>query len=496
MIKHNTGASCNELLRRLPSVDELLRHAMRDAGDWVTLEGHRRVVTALRHALQEARAMIRAGAGLPDDTELLATARAYLESHARAQLLPVINATGVIVHTNLGRAVLSRAAIQAMDEVAAGYSMLEFDLEQGTRGRRGEAVEQLVCELTGAEAALVVNNCAGATLLMLSAIAHGTAVVISRGQLVEIGGGFRIPDILRQSGAQLLEVGTTNRTRLADYEQAILERRRSAGGDRLPVGAVLRVHASNFKMVGFTEQVEVGELVTLTRKLSEQAGEGMSNALIPVLDDVGSGALIDMSQFGLSREPMPQDSVRAGAAIVTFSGDKLLGGPQAGILAGRRASIEKCRRHPLARALRADKLTLAGLGATLLHYARGEAVREVPVLRMIALPAAEIATRARRVMADLAGVLDAHGVRAELIAGQSTVGGGSLPGETLPTWLIALSGNAPDALAKRLRRAPTPVIARIQNERVMLDLRTVQDDQALTRAIVEALAPSSASSLT
>jgi len=467
----------NTLYRQLPGVDELLR----EAPDWVAEEGRRRVVDALRRALDAARASIAAGRPAPTRAELLAAARAHLASSGVNRQAPVvINATGVILHTNLGRALLSPAARQAMADVAASYSALEFDLDSGARGRRGEPVERLVCELTGAEAALIVNNCAGATLLMLSAIARGAAVVISRGQLVEIGGGFRIPDILRQSGAELLEVGTTNRTRLSDYEQAILDRQRSATDARPPVGAMLRVHSSNFRMIGFTEEVSVADLVSLAQRMAAQS---KIPAPIPVLDDIGSGALMDMSRFGLTREPMPQDSVRAGAAVVTFSGDKLLGGPQAGVMAGRRAFIEQCRRHPLARAMRADKFTLAALNATLLHYARGEAVREVPVLRTIAASPAEIEARAQRVMAELAGWFEARGICAALLAGHSTVGGGSLPGETLPTWLIALTADDAEHLAARLRRASPPVIARIQDGRVLLDLRTVQDDSALIAAL-------------
>ena len=475
----------NALYRQLPSVDDLLQ----DAPDWVAAEGRQQVVSALRLALDEARASIRAGGPIPARPDLIASARAHLDSSVvRRPSSVVINATGVILHTNLGRAVLSRAAQQAMADVAADYTALEFDLGSGERGRRGEGVERLLRDLTGAEAALIVNNCASATLLMLSAIAQDTAVVISRGQLVEIGGGFRIPDILRQSGAELLEVGTTNRTRLSDYEQAIVRsqksevRSQSVAASR-PVGAILRVHSSNFKMIGFTEDVSVAELVALAGRMAQSPDGSMAQFPIPVLDDVGSGALVDMSQFGLSREPMPQDSVRAGAAVVTFSGDKLLGGPQAGLMVGQREFIERCRRHPLARAVRADKFTLAALGATLLHYARGEAVREVPVLRMIALTAGEIKARAEKVLPSLRDWFETQGIRAELVDGQSAVGGGSLPGETLPAKLIALTCDNPDELAARLRHATTPIIARIQDQRVLLDLRTVLDDSALVAAV-------------
>jgi L-seryl-tRNA(Ser) seleniumtransferase len=381
----------------------------------------------------------------------------------------IINATGVIIHTNLGRATLSVAAQEAMLAAARDYTPLEFDMHTGERGRRGEAVEKLLCDLTGAEAAVVVNNCAAATVLMLAATSAGKGVVVSRGQLVEIGGGFRVPEIMAQSGAKLIEVGTTNRTKPADYKRAIEPHPEV-------IGALLRVHSSNFKMIGFTEEVGVDELVGIAQQFP-----------IPVLDDLGSGALIDTSQFGLSREPMPQDSVKAGASIVAFSGDKLLGGPQAGIMVGQREWIEKCRRHPLARAFRADKFTLAALGATLMHYARGEAQRDVPVIRMMAMRKDEIAQRAEKVILALGVWFLAHQLRAELIDGESTVGGGSLPGETLPTTLIALSSDGETrsiaSLQTQLRAAG--VIARIKDDRVLLDLRTVLDDPLLVARLTQ-----------
>jgi L-seryl-tRNA(Ser) seleniumtransferase len=481
------SSSAAEQLRRLPGVGELLDGAQ----DLVALEGRARVVEALRRALEEARSAIRAGGDAPQAAALIAEAGRRLRADSAASSSgAVINATGVIIHTNLGRALLSTAAQQAMQAVAAHYSPLEYDLEAGQRGARGQAVEQLACDVTGAQAALVVNNCAAATVLMLSAIARGRAVVISRGQLVEIGGGFRIPDILRQSGAELVEVGTTNRTRLSDYEQAIMSRQSAVGSRQstadcrlVEVGAILRVHSSNFRMIGFTEEVPIAELVALSRAAA-QSPISNPQSPIPVLDDIGSGALVDMAQFGLSREPMPQESVQAGAAVVAFSGDKLLGGPQAGILAGRREPIEACRRHPLARAFRADKYTLAALGATMLHYARGEAAREVPVLRMIALPPDAIARRAQALALALVEWAASRGAQVEVIGGRSTVGGGSLPGETLPTWLVALTCQRPDALAAELRAAPVPIIARIQDDRVLLDPRTVLDDEALIRSVV------------
>lgn len=459
--------SVNDRLRQLPSVDKLLI----EANGLVEQEGRERVVNALRQSLEAAREAVRAGGDLPTTKEIIDQARHALQSKIQHPKSKIVNATGVIIHTNLGRAPLSVAAQEAMLAVARDYTPLEFDMHTGERGRRGEAVEKLLCDLTGAEAALVVNNCAAATVLMLAATSAGKGVIVSRGQLVEIGGGFRVPEIMAQSGAQLIEIGTTNRTKPADYRRAI-------EADPDAIGALLRVHSSNFKMIGFTEEVTVDELVNLAHQSKIQNPKSE----IPVLDDLGSGALIDTSQFGLSREPMPQDSVKAGAAIVAFSGDKLLGGPQAGLMVGQREWIEHCRRHPLARAFRADKFTLAALSATLMHYARGEAQREVPVIRMMAMRKDEVAQRAEQVLSALDSWRLAHQLRAELIDGESTVGGGSLPGETLPTTLIALTSAgsqhaAPLHLQSMLRDAG--VITRIKDDRVLLDLRTVLDDAAL-----------------
>ncbi|MCL5994652.1 MAG: L-seryl-tRNA(Sec) selenium transferase [Chloroflexi bacterium] len=472
-------------LRELPSVHNLLL----DVQDLVEVEGHARVVEAVRQTLDMAREAVRSGGSVPDRQDLIQAVRRQLYVPTVTERSALINATGVIIHTNLGRAVLSRAAQQAMLAVASDYSPLEFDTDSGERGRRGREVEQLLCKVTGAESALVVNNCAAATVLMLSAVAHGKAVVISRGQLVEIGGGFRIPEILLQSGATLVEIGTTNRTRRGDYEQALQQIDN--------IGAILRVHSSNFRIVGFTESVQIDELVEVaSRAGSERANPETEYAVpvsmsrsagpfirIPVLDDVGSGALLDTASFGLIHEPMPQESVRAGADIVTFSGDKLMGGPQAGLIVGRGDMVERCRRHPLARAFRADKYTLAALGATALHYLRGEAIREIPVWRMIALGQDDVRRRAQRCVERLDPWLQARSLRATIVAGESTVGGGSLPGETLPTALIALQGGQPAELAKQLRMATTPVITRIRDDQVLLDLRTVFDDDALIAAV-------------
>jgi L-seryl-tRNA(Ser) seleniumtransferase len=368
----------------------------------------------------------------------------------------VINATGVIIHTNLGRAPLSKRAIQAVQAVAAGYSTLEYDLEAGQRGKRDAHAERIVCDVTGAEAALVVNNNAAAVLLILTALAQGREAILSRGQLVEIGGGFRVPEVMAQSGAQLVEVGTTNRTRLADYERAI----------GVNTALLMVAHASNFKIIGFTEQPPLADLAALAHERG-----------LPLINDLGSGALLDTAPFGLAHEPTVQEALVAGCDLVAFSGDKLLGGPQAGIIVGRRDLVDLLKRHPLARAMRMDKLDLAALVATLDSYRRGAALEEIPVWRMIALPLDAIQKRARRWAKQIGA--------GRVIAGESTVGGGSLPGETLPTALLALDVPSPDAFLAALRREPTPVIARIADDRVLLDPRTVRVEE--DRAVVESL---------
>ncbi len=452
-----------ETLRHLPSVDRLLGEEAVQA--LVAAYGHRQTVEALRRVLDRVRDEVRAGADVPDAAEIATRTGALLQERLTPTLRPVINATGVIVHTNLGRAPLSQAARAAMDAAARGYSTLEYDLEAGQRGERSVHAERLLCELTGAESALVVNNNAGAVLLTLSGMAQGRGVVISRGQLVEIGGGFRVPEVMAESRARLIEVGTTNRTHLRDYERAL-----AADPD---VALILRAHHSNFRIVGFTAEPTLAELVALGHEHG-----------VPVLDDLGSGALLDTAQFGLMHEPTVQESVAAGVAAVCFSGDKLLGGPQAGIIVGKAQYVEPLKRHPLARALRADKLCLAALQATLLHYLKGEATQEVPVWRMIAMPLEEIERRARRWRRALAQA----GIRAEIVDGRSTVGGGSLPGETLPTQLVALIVDNPDALAAALRAADPPVIARIEADRLVLDPRTVpaEEERWLLRIIAEA----------
>jgi L-seryl-tRNA(Ser) seleniumtransferase len=442
---------------------------------------------AIRAELEGTRKGILAGDRCPPAEEIERAVLARLETASRGSLRQVVNATGVVVHTNLGRAPLSEEAIEAMGRAARGYTNLEYDLAAGERGDRYGHAEAPLCRLTGAEGAVVVNNNASAVMLALAALMEARPsetggspppprevgergderpeVIVSRGQLVEIGGGFRIPDVLRRSGAALVEVGTTNRTYLADYEQAITPRTR----------ILLSVHRSNFRVSGFTADATLDELVRLARERD-----------LWVVDDLGSGTLLETAPFGLGEEPTVQARVRAGADLVCFSGDKLLGGPQAGILAGRRAAIRRVKRHPLMRALRVDKVTLAGLGATLAHYERGEATSAVPVWRAIALAPEALAARARSWLAALGDA----GTGCEVRESRSAVGGGSLPEVTLPTFVLALPGRDPDALLGRLRAGDPPIVARIEAGRVVLDPRTVMpwEDEVVVRGVRAALA--------
>ncbi|MBV8715268.1 MAG: L-seryl-tRNA(Sec) selenium transferase [Chloroflexi bacterium] len=435
--------------RELPSVDRLLQD------DSLKTLPHDLVVHAAREVLDEARQATKNG-GWPhalDDLPRLVHERVVRETAPR--LKAVLNASGVVIHTNLGRAPLSRAAMQAAQDAGLGYSNLEYDLGEGERGSRHNLVTDLLKRLTGAEDGLVTNNNAAAVLLVLSALAQGREAIISRGQLVEIGGGFRIPDVMRQSGVSLVEVGTTNRTYAADFENAITPN----------TAVLLKVHASNFLQVGFIHQPTGQELVDVASRHG-----------LPLVDDLGSGALLDTTRFGLTHEPMVQTSIAAGTTLVAFSGDKLLGGPQAGIIVGRAAEIGQLRRHPLMRAIRPDKLTLAALGATLAAYVRGDAEREIPVWRMIATPSDVLRSRAEAI---------AHGLGAEVVETRSAVGGGSLPGQTQSSWAVALEANSAKALAASLRQADPPVIARIEDDRVLLDLRAIltEQDGPLERAV-------------
>jgi L-seryl-tRNA(Ser) seleniumtransferase len=378
-----------------------------------------------------------------------------LEVDSRASLVPVINATGIVIHTNLGRAPLSTAAIQAIGAVARGYSNLELDLDGGQRGHREAHATRLLGRLFPGQHGLVVNNNAAAVLLALNTFAVGKEVLISRGELVEIGGSFRIPEILERSGARLREVGTTNKTRISDYASALGP----------ATGLILRVHPSNFRIIGFTERASTSDLAALGRSRG-----------VPVVEDFGSGNLVSLASCGVGDEPTIQNALLAGVDMVTFSGDKLLGGPQAGILLGREEPVGRCLKNPLARALRVDKLTYAALEATLSSFVRGVAFEEVPVLRMLAASAAEIERRGRRLVAALRRV---EGLEFSVLAGASKVGGGAAPETEVPTSLISLrvSGESAQAVAGRLRSHDPPVVARIANDAVLLDLRTVAPEE-------------------
>ena len=437
--------------RNLPSVDSVL--AVPGVAAAAAAFDREWVVELVRRELEAARRRIRQGeeaAGLDEVARLVCKA---VEDVARAEPRRVINATGVVIHTNLGRAPLSRAAMKAAEEAAFGYSNLEISLDTGRRGSRQAQLESLLRQITGAEAAIAVNNNASALLLGLLALAAGREVIVSRAEAVEIGGGFRVPDVLRQSGATLVDVGTTNRTYLRDYEDATNE----------ATAAYLKVHASNFRVEGFTSEVDARDLAQLADRLG-----------VAALHDVGSGSLLPTSRYGLAHEPMPQESVRAGMGLVFFSGDKLLGGPQAGIVVGRRELVARLASHPLARAVRIDKLSLASLTATLAHYLKGEAEREVPVWRMISTSPDAIMERAHRWKLQLPGPYTVSETR-------SAIGGGSLPGETLPSWALMLdASNLPggaDGVMRRLRQGRPPVVARVENESVLFDPRTVGPDE-------------------
>jgi L-seryl-tRNA(Ser) seleniumtransferase len=443
--------------RSLPSVDRLLADPrLRAAG----ADGL--AVALAREALDGARARIAAGEPAPAFDAIVEEVARRIEAQLGAPLRPLINGTGVIIHTNLGRVPLAEEAIEAMTAVSRGYSNLEYDVESGARGSRHTILEPLLCRITGAEAAMAVNNNASAVLLALAALAAGKEVVVSRGQLVEIGGGFRIPDVMRQSRAKLVEVGTTNRTRIADFEEAITAK----------TAALMRVHPSNFKVTGFTESPPIEALA----QLAAERG-------VLLIDDVGSGCLLDVTKYGLPPEPTPQASVAAGADVVMFSGDKLLGGPQGGLIVGCKAALDRLKRHPLARAVRMDKASIAGLAATLRLYLEGAAEQRIPVWRMIATPLDALATRA-------AGIAAAIGSTAMVLDGRSMIGGGSLPEESLLTRVVAITaprGLNATALAARLRACD--IIARIEDDRVLLDPRTIDpaDDDRVASAAQGAL---------
>ena len=453
--------------RSLPSVDALLQTD--EVAALARGFSHDAVTMLARDVLSNARAVIKAGGGSDSNNRLsvLQLARQIVERAERAWgswPKPVVNATGVVLHTNLGRAPLSVEAASAAAASASIYSDLEFDLTAGKRGSRNAHISELISQVTGAESGIAVNNNASGVLLTLAAVVGGgsegpgkTEVIISRGEAVEIGGGFRIPDVMRQSGAKLVEVGTTNRTYASDYESAVTPN----------TAAILKVHPSNFTVEGFIHVPEFSELVEAGRKHE-----------IPVINDLGSGCLVDTRQYGLDREPMAQESVADGAALTLFSGDKLLGGPQAGLIAGEKRWVDLVSKHPLARAVRIDKMTLSAIAATLVSYLKGTHESDIPIWAMISASESDLAVRAEKWRVKIGeGVVE---------RGRSAIGGGSLPGQTLPTSLFAIEmGTRADAFAANLRKSPVAVVARIENDRILLDPRTVLPDQ--DAAVIEAV---------
>jgi L-seryl-tRNA(Ser) seleniumtransferase len=449
-------------LRRLPSVDKVIsdERITHLFGDYP----RELLVDLARRRLEQDRLSISTGGRCPPFDEIVDSVVFQIKELTSLSMRYLVNASGVILHTNLGRAPLSRESIEAMERVSAGYSNLEYDLATGVRGSRYVHIEHILCQLTGAEAALVVNNNAAGMLLALSTLAKKKEVIVSRGQAVEIGGGFRIPDVMRQSGAKLVEVGTTNCTYAYDYEQAISPR----------TVALLRVHPSNFLIEGFTHDVTLEEMVALGNKYN-----------IPVLDDMGSGCFLDTAAFGFAHEPVVQDSLATGAALVLFSGDKLVGGPQAGIIVGKKQLIGKMKKNALTRALRIDKTRLAGLAVTLIHYLKGEALEKVPIWRMASAPLDELKRRA------MAWAQASHGM-ATVVTGESVLGGGSLPGSTVATWLVCIEGenrnrrkNTAQLLSDGLRRYDPPVISRIAGDKLFLDPRSVlpEEDHIVLKAL-------------
>jgi L-seryl-tRNA(Ser) seleniumtransferase len=457
----------SQLLRKIPKVDELLatqevKEFLKTYPNEVVREGIRNGLDRLRqHILSAAKAE-----DITDETFSLSSLLPMFKEEIAKQVSPhlrrAINATGVVIHTNLGRSPLGERTLQRVVEVAKGYSNLEYDLAKGARGSRYAHVEEILLRLSKAEGGIVVNNNAGAVLLALNTLAQGKEVIVSRGELVEIGGAFRIPDVMTRSGAFLREVGTTNRTHLRDYEDAINEN----------TALLLKVHTSNYRVIGFTAEVSLEELVRLGKQYNR-----------PVLNDLGSGCLIDLSVYGMQKEPTVQEAVQAGADVVTFSGDKLLGGPQAGIILGKKELIDGIKANPLNRALRIDKLTLAALESTLIAYlSEGGAIQEIPTLRMLTIPLAQLRKRARRLERLLKG--GTKGASIEMISEHSQVGGGSLPLQNLPTWAVAFKPHKArvELLEAELRNQDPPIIARISDDQLILDLRTITADELRTVA--------------
>ncbi|NLN75343.1 MAG: L-seryl-tRNA(Sec) selenium transferase [Armatimonadetes bacterium] len=453
---YNPTVENNTEFRKLPSVDELVRSGR--IKELIAEHSRKVVVDNVRKALASARESIARGESAPDADAIADIVGRELGRITQMSLTRAINATGIIIHTGLGRAALSDAARRAIEAVAGGHSTLEIDIKTGKRGSRQDHITELIVELTGAENALVVNNNAAAVLLALNTIARDMDVVISRGQLVEIGGSFRLPDIIARAGARLIEVGTTNRTRISDYQQAAWQNE---------PGLLLRCHPSNFKITGFTQDVSLDELVALGSQLH-----------IPVMDDLGSGALVDLVPYGLEHEPTVQESIESGVDMVTFSGDKLLGASQTGILAGKSEFIDQCRSNPLARALRVDKLTLAALEATLHIYREGDPFADIPVLSAIARPLEEVAAQASK-LARRINSLKIDGLNAYVAPSTSETGGGSLPGQSIESRSVALKsrGLSAEDLGRRFREWNPPIFGRITRDTYLLDMRTVNPQE-------------------
>ena len=454
------------IFRNLPSVNQLLENPrLKELVDNVN---HRVVVDGVRTFLDDLRVQVSAAAedvSIPTPQELADRIADWLETEEQPALRPVINATGVILHTGLGRAPLAPAAANAVSAIAAGYASVEVDLRDGQRGQRIRAVERLLCELTGAEAAAVVNNNAAATMLVLSAIAKNKEVIVSRGQLIEIGGSYRLPDVMECSGAKLKEVGTTNKTHPSDYSNAINEE----------TGALLRVHPSNFEVVGFTKLVSTRELADIATPHN-----------LPVIDDIGSGALIDFSKYGLTDEPVASDSIRDGADIALFSGDKLIGGPQCGIIVGKKKYIQKILSDPLMRAMRVGKMTLAALSATLQLYRNAdEAEQSVPILQMLSTPIENLKLRAEKAAAQLGSSSKLKDIT--IVEDHSMLGGGSLPTQRIPTWCVSFAAaeGSISSLATAMREANPPIFGRVNKDRMLLDMRTVRPSEDI--ALVDSM---------
>ena len=452
------------ILRNLPSVSQLLESP--PLKKMVETINHGVVADGVRSFLDELRTQVSSAAEempIPSPSEMAEKIADWIRTEEQPYLRSVVNGTGIILHTGLGRAPIAQSALDSVREISSGYASVEVDVHTGERGQRVKAVEKLICELTGAEAALVTNNNAAATMLTLSAMAKGREVIVSRGQLIEIGGSYRLPDVMECSGAKLREVGTTNKTHLYDYERAINEE----------TGALLKVHPSNFEVVGFTKTVLTPELAQLARQHN-----------VPLIDDIGSGALIDYSQFGLKNEPVAGQSISDGADVILFSGDKLIGGPQCGIVAGKRKYIQQILKDPLMRAMRVGKMTLAALHATLLLYRDEEKVKqEVPLLRMLSMPVENLKIRAEKIASQLASTRFVE--QSDAVEEEAMLGGGSLPDQRIPSWCVSVKPVASvDALAAMLRRGTPSVLGRVKQDRLLLDMRTISpaDDLAVVKA--------------